>query len=91
MVEVGLTTCDPPLALRVYELPSLPLIVTPVALVAVTVKVEDLPETIEVGLALSVTVAAGLVTVTVAVAVALPPAAGGCRRVAGGRRWAHYL
>jgi hypothetical protein len=46
--------------------------VTPVALVAVTVNVDELPEVIEVGLAAMVTVAAWL-TVTVAVAVVLLP------------------
>jgi hypothetical protein len=46
-----------------------------VAFVAVTVKVDELPDVIEVGLAVMLTVAAGgAVTVTVAVAVALPPA-----------------
>ncbi len=46
--------------------------VTPVALVAVTVNVDELPEAIEVGFAVMVTVAAWF-TVTVAVAVVLPP------------------
>jgi hypothetical protein len=46
--------------------------VTPVALLAVTVKVDELPEVIEVGLAVMVTVAPWF-TVTVAVAVVLPP------------------
>jgi hypothetical protein len=47
-----------------------------VAFVAVTVRVEELPELTEVGLALIVTVgpAAGGTTVRVAVAVAVPPA-----------------
>jgi hypothetical protein len=40
-------------------LPSEPLTVTPVALVAVTVKVEEAPVVIEVGLAVMVTVGAG--------------------------------
>jgi hypothetical protein len=47
--------------------------VTPVALVAATVKVDELPATIEVGLAVMPTVG-GVATVTVAVAVILPPA-----------------
>jgi hypothetical protein len=51
-----------------------PLIVTPVALVAVTVKVDELPLVIEVGLAVMLTVAEGAVTVTVAVAEVFPPA-----------------
>jgi hypothetical protein len=57
-----------------YELPSFPVTVTWVALVAVTVKVEELPELIVVGLAVMVTVGGplGAVTVTVAVAVAVP-------------------
>jgi hypothetical protein len=49
------------------------LIVTRVAFVAVTDKVEELPEAIEVGLADMLTVGAALI-VTVVVAVALPPA-----------------
>jgi hypothetical protein len=58
----------------VYVLPSLPLKVTCVALLAVTVNVEDPPAAIEVGLATTVTVGAGFaVTVTIAVAVADPP------------------
>jgi hypothetical protein len=59
-------------------LPSVPVTVTPVALVAVTVNVDDPPAVIEVGLAVMVTVgAAGGVTdatVTVAVAEAFVPA-----------------
>jgi len=45
--------------------------------VAVTVKVEEFPETMDAGFAMMVTVAAGVetaVTVTVAVAEAFPPA-----------------
>ena len=49
-------------------LPSVPVIVTAVALVAVTVSVDELPEVIDVGLAVMVTVAAGWFTVTVAAA-----------------------
>jgi hypothetical protein len=48
-----------------------------VALLAATVKVDEPPEVIEVGLAAMVTVGAGLVTaltVTVAVEVTVPPA-----------------
>jgi hypothetical protein len=47
--------------------------VTWVALVAVTVKVDELPVTIEVGLAVMLTVGAGA-TVTVVPAEAFPPA-----------------
>ena len=67
----------PPVDCSVEELPSLPVIVTDVALVAVTVSVEELPEEIEVGLATILTVGAGLVdalTVTVAAEVTAPPA-----------------
>ena len=64
----------PPLACRVYVVPSVPVTVTWVALLAVTVRVEEFPTVIEVGLATMVTVGAALaVTVTVAVAVVDPP------------------
>jgi len=53
---------------------SVPLTVTCVALVAVTVSVDELPEAIEAGLAVMVTVGfVGGTTVTVAVADAVPP------------------
>jgi hypothetical protein len=59
-------------------LPSVPVTVTAVAFVATTVKVDDPPAVIEVGLAVMVTVGAGgggaVVTVTVAVAEAFVPA-----------------
>jgi hypothetical protein len=48
--------------------------VTAVAFVAVTVRVDELPDVIEVGFAVIVTVGAAGVTVTVAAAVAVPPA-----------------
>jgi hypothetical protein len=55
--------------------PSEPLIATPVAFVAVTVSVDELPAVIDVGFADIVTVGAEVeVTVTVAVAEATPPA-----------------
>jgi hypothetical protein len=57
----------------VYELPSVPTTVTPVALVAVTVSVEELPALMDVGLAAMLTVGAGVVTVTDAVAELVPP------------------
>jgi hypothetical protein len=60
----------------VYVLPSVPVTITWVAFVAVTVKVDELPETIEVGFAMMLTVGAGFVievTVTVAVAEVFPP------------------
>jgi hypothetical protein len=74
VVAAGLTVCVPPAACRVYVLPSVPVTTTWVAFVAVTVRVDELPEVIEVGLALMLTVGAGEGdTVTIAVAVAFPP------------------
>jgi hypothetical protein len=74
VVAVGLTDCVPPVGCRVYELPSLPVTVTAVALVAVMVSMEELPDVMEIGLARIFTVGAGLgVTVTVAVAEVFPP------------------
>ena len=65
----------PPLACSVYELPSLPFTVTPVALFAVTVNTEELPAVIDDGFAVMVTVGAGFdFTVTVVVWLLLPPA-----------------
>ena len=66
---MGLTDCVPPVAARVYELLSLPVIVTVVAFVAATVKVDEEPAGMDVGLALIETVGAGIVTVTVVMAV----------------------
>jgi hypothetical protein len=77
VVAFGLTACVPPVVASVYELLSDPVIVTEVAFVAATVKVDEAPAVIEAGLALMVTVGAGVVvafTVTVAVAEAFPPA-----------------
>jgi hypothetical protein len=74
VVTVGLTACVPPVACRVYALPSDPVTLTKVAFVAVTVKIDELPDVIEAGLALMPMVGEGFaVTVTVAVAEALPP------------------
>lgn len=56
MVAPGVTDFVPPLAVRVNELPSLPLTVTDVAFAAVTVSVEEPPASTEVGLALMLTV-----------------------------------
>lgn len=73
VVPVGLTTCVPPEPERVYLLPSLPVMTTDVAFVAVAVKVEVAPEAIALGLAMRVTVGADEAedeTVTVATAVA---------------------
>jgi hypothetical protein len=58
VVALGFTAWVPPVAPRVYELPSLPATVTEVAFAAVTVKVEGLPAEIEVGLAVMATVGA---------------------------------
>jgi hypothetical protein len=58
----------------VYELPSLPATVTPVALVAVTVSTEALPAVIDAGFAAIETVGAGFgLTVIVVVCVLFPP------------------
>jgi hypothetical protein len=73
VVKEGLTVCVPPVVPSVYELPSLPLIVTWVALVATTFSEEEPPEAIDVGLAVMLTVGNAL-TVTIAVADALPAA-----------------
>jgi hypothetical protein len=72
VVAEGLTDCVPPEAPSVYVLPSLPLIVTWVALVATTFNVEEPPAAIDWGLAVMLTVGAGLM-VTVAEADAFPP------------------
>jgi hypothetical protein len=82
VVVVGLTVSVPPAtgnAGEVKLVPSEPAMTRLVALVAVTVRVVELPATIVVGFAVKVTVGVGGgggagVTVTVAVAVALPPA-----------------
>jgi hypothetical protein len=74
VVAAGLTACVPPLDCRVYVVPSVPVTVTAVALVATTVKVDELPGLMETGLATMLTVAAELaVTVTVALAEVFPP------------------
>lgn len=75
VVAAGLAVCVPPFGSRVYELPSDPVTVTCVALVAVTVKVEELPAVIEAGSAVILTVGIpGTATVTVVVTVVFPPA-----------------
>ena len=58
-VALGLTDVVPPPAARLYVLPSDPVTVTLVALVAATVSVEALPAVIEVGEAAILTVGAG--------------------------------
>jgi hypothetical protein len=58
VAEVGLTDTAPPPAAIVRLLPFVPVIVIPVAFVAITVKIEELPLVIDVGLALMVTVGA---------------------------------
>ena len=73
VVAAGVIACVPPVAGNVYDEPSLPAIVTVVALSALTVRVDVLPDTIEAGFAVIVTVGAGFaVTVTTAVAVTVP-------------------
>jgi hypothetical protein len=75
VVEAGVTDFVPPVADSVYEEPSLPVMTTFVALVAATVRVEELPGSMGDGVAERVTVAAGRgLTVTVAFAVAEAPA-----------------
>ena len=70
---MGLTACVPPFGCRAYVLPSVPVTVTWVALLAVTVNVEDPPAATDAGLATMVTVGTVAVTVTIAVAEADPP------------------
>ncbi len=74
VVALGLTDCVPPVVCSVYELPSLPLTVTPVALVALAVSKEELPGAIDVGFAEIDTLGAGFgLTVMVVVFVLFPP------------------
>ncbi len=78
VVEVGLTDIDPPPAAVVRLLPFVPVIVIDVALLAVTVTVEELPLVIDMGLALIVTVGVGeLAAVPTAWLLALAPANAG--------------
>ena len=56
MVAAGLTACVPPLGCTLNVLPSEPVKVMDVALVAATVSVDELPAVIEDGLAATVTV-----------------------------------
>jgi hypothetical protein len=59
----------------VYVVPSLPVTVTWVAFIAVTVKVDEVPEAIDAGFAVMPTVGAGFdVIVTVVLADVFPPA-----------------
>lgn len=70
-----MTDCVPPLGCKVYVLPSVPETITWVAFAAIMLNVDELPELMEVGAAVMLTVgAAGATTVTVAVAEAFPPA-----------------
>ena len=65
----------PPVADKTWLVPSVPVKVTCVEFVAATVKMEELPAMIAVGLAEMVTVGAGfLVTVTVAFEITVPAA-----------------
>jgi hypothetical protein len=55
-------------------LPSVPVTETKVEFVAITVRIDELPDVIEAGLAVMLMLGAGFaVTVTVAVAEAVPP------------------
>jgi len=78
VVEVGLTDIAPPPAAMVRLLPLVPVIVIPVAFWAVTVKTEELPLVIVVGLPVIVTVggpdASPVVTVILTLAERVPPA-----------------
>jgi hypothetical protein len=57
VVAAGLTVSVPPLAAaRVWLVPSEPVTVTVVAFVATTVRVDDFPRVMDVGLATMVTV-----------------------------------
>ena len=70
----------------------MPVIVTPVALEAVTVRVDEPPVTIVVGLATILTLGGGTaVTVTVMLAVVVPPAPGSRSSVGGGFGGSHLL
>jgi hypothetical protein len=76
VVEAGLTEGVPPLGCRLYVLPSVPVTVTVVAFVAVTVSVDEAPEAMEVGVAEIVTVGnTGATTVTVVLTEAVVPPA----------------
>jgi hypothetical protein len=63
VVLAGLTAFVPPVELSWYELPSDPLTVTPEALAAVTVSVDEAPAAMEAGDATMLTVA-GLIMLT---------------------------
>ena len=74
MVAAGLTVCVPPFGCRVYELPSVPVTITWVAFTADTVKMDELPDAIEVGFAVMLTVGGGFApTVKIALAEVVPP------------------
>jgi hypothetical protein len=78
VVAAGLTACVPPVVGRLYELPSEPVTVTCVALVALIERVDEFPDPIVAGLAEMLIVGAGFpagVTVTIAVAETFPEAA----------------
>ena len=71
----GETDCEPPEAVKAYWLASVPVMLTSVAFVAVTVRLDELPFAIVVGSAEMVTVggAAFAVTFTVTLALTDPP------------------
>jgi hypothetical protein len=62
VVAAGLTICTPPFGGKLYVLLSVPVSVICVALVAVTVKVDEFPAVIEAGLAEMLTVGGGFET-----------------------------
>jgi hypothetical protein len=63
VVLAGLTACVPPVELSWYELPSDPVTVTPEALAAATLSVDEAPAAMEAGVATTLTVA-GLTMLT---------------------------
>ena len=74
MVAAGLTVCVPPFGCRVYVLPSVPVTITWVAFTADTVKMDELPDAIDVGFAVMLTVGGGFApTVKIALAEVVPP------------------
>ena len=59
VVFVGLTACVPPLAGKLYELPSEPVTVTALEFVAVTVSIDEAPACTDAGVAEILTVGSG--------------------------------
>jgi hypothetical protein len=71
VVAAGVTACVPPAAPRLYVLPSEPLIVTCVAFIAATVRVDEPPAAIDDGAAVIVTVGVSADTDTAIATVAV--------------------